>query len=208
MPGSVPARNSRAVRADPGVMATAPRAITGPPPLRLPKGPAPTPRVAFAGVLGVLRKRDKATTEVSPARRPAAPPPDASTAEPAPKPPELDALDPLLRVLGAPYSAAPLSPSPPPPPTGAPTTKPTDTQLATSLERASDVLEKVALWGDGHSGVARLRFDGRARAGLSAASVTLEHRDGVLSIAAEGADPATLDELRARLRARGIVVEE
>ncbi|MBK7395951.1 MAG: hypothetical protein IPJ34_06500 [Myxococcales bacterium] len=190
-------------------MATAPRPLAGPPPLRIPKPPAALPRVAFAGLLGALRKREKPTTETGPTKKPALAQPDAPPTDPKPRPPELDTLDPLLRVLGTPYSATPLPPSPPPPSIGgAPAPKSTDAQLATSLERASDVLEKVALWGDGHSGVARLRFDARARAGLSAASVTLEHHDGVLSIHAEGADAESLEELRARLRARGIVVED
>lgn len=204
---SVPARNSRPARADPSVMATAPRPIAGPPSLRIPKPPAAAPRVAFAGLLGALRKREKPATETTASKKPAQP--DAPPTEPKARPLEPDTLDPLLRVLGTPYSATPLPPSPPPAPIGAaPAPKPTDAQLATSLERASDVLEKVALWGDGHSGVARLRFDARARAGLSAASVTLEHHDGVLSIHAEGADATALEELRARLRARGIVVDD
>lgn len=205
---SVPARNSRPARADPWTMSPAPRPIVGPPSVRIPKPPAAAPRVAFAGLLGALRKREK-PTETGPTRKPALARPNAPPTDPKPRPSEPDTLDPLLRVLGTPYAATPLPPSPPPSPIGgAPAPRSSDAQLATSLERASDVLEKVALWGDGHSGVARLRFDARARAGLSAASVTLEHHDGVLSIVAEGADPTTLDELRARLRARGIVVED
>jgi len=71
---------------------------------------------------------------------------------------------------------------------------------------AATFVEQAAFWGDGTRGLARLRFNGRARAGLAHATVTLEHDGDTVHLRVDGASELA-DDLRERLASRGIVVQ-
>lgn len=188
--------STRPIRVAPPVAARA-RVALGPPP---------------AASFGAIRKALAAAPAKGEVTRdaPARPRPAASDDE------RLDACARILSGLAPPAPRASDGPSPGPSPApipsataaSAPGSASGGAPLADALERARDLLDRVALWSDGHAGLARLRFDARARGGLAAAAVTLEHRDGVLRIGGDGVDEATLAALRERLRARGLVVDD
>jgi hypothetical protein len=73
---------------------------------------------------------------------------------------------------------------------------------------ATAVVERAALWGDGARGVARLRLGARAGRGLASATLTLEHDGERVRLRIEGASAEAAETLRARLRGRGIEVDE
>jgi hypothetical protein len=86
---------------------------------------------------------------------------------------------------------------------------PSATSSSTIPQLATELLEKAAFWGDGHRGVARLRFGKTARNGLAGASVTLEHDGDTIALRVdECTDPSVIDRLREQLAARGIELRE
>ncbi len=196
-------RNSRTAAVDlPMMRAVAPpKVLTGRPKLIAP-GPlacarglvAPSPRAPFRVHLEV------ATAEASPERTAIAEPKRAHRAiqpesvereEPAR---ELDSAARTAALLAPPPHVAPAPPAAPPSP------------VSVSQQLAVELVEKAAFWGDGTRGVARLRFNGRARAGLANATITLEHDGDEMHLRVEGIDPETEEQLRERLAARGVTL--
>ena len=99
--------------------------------------------------------------------------------------------------------------APPQPPPIAPPTSTSAPMTTIDPRLATELLEKAAFWGDGHRGVARLRFGKTARSGLSGATITLEHDGESIGIRIDDVDdPAVLDRLRTQLAARGVELRE
>ena len=182
-----------------------------------PKPPLPTRpgRVPFAPLLAEKADKPKgapppapklATSTPSLVGEPSTPPtpplPRAPSVERRPAEPDdpLE-LDPAARMV------AQLAPPPSTPVVAAQQSSPGAPSIDPHL--AHELVERAAFWGDGTRGLARLRFGGKARAGLSGATVTLEHDGESLRLRVDEADdPELAARLRQRLAARGLNVEE
>lgn len=163
--------------------------------------------VKFAAVIKGAAAPDRGIATAAVERNIVRPPPPPGSprpnAEPARRDPATD--DPLDSATRTAVLLAP--PAPSATPLAAATTTTTTTTIDPRL--ASELLEKAAFWGDGHRGVARLRFGKTARSGLSGATITLEHDGESISLRVDGVDdPSVLDRLRAQLASRGVELRE
>ena len=110
---------------------------------------------------------------------------------------ELDSAARTAALLAPPAHLPPVPAAPPKTATTAPSLQP---------HVAAELLEKAAFWGDGTRGLARLRFNGRARAGLANATITLETDGDEMHLRVEGVDDGDLERLRERLAERGVKI--
>lgn len=111
--------------------------------------------------------------------------------------PELDSAARTATLLAPPAHVVTAAAPPPPLPATPP---------AIAQQLAVELVEKAAFWGDGTRGVARLRLNGRARAGLANATITLEHDGDEMHLRVDGVDEETEQQLRERLAQRGVTL--
>ena len=167
---------------------------------------APVKPMKAKSPFGALLKSASPSPGPSPSPSPS-PSPNASPDPARPKPTRSDEheREPPLELDIASRNAVLLAP----PPMLTTPTAPSPTQAAPiDPHLAAELVEKAAFWGDGTRGLARLRFGGKARAGLANATVTLEHDGDEVFLRVEGVDDATADHLREMLALRGVRLRE